>query len=127
MKGLNEMKKVKHWLHLLLVLFTGGLWLPLYVIVIATTEMYNRGYRVGKAAGRVEKSNEYEAERLQPKVLWQAAPDAHMNCRCVVKPIFAPVTPFERFKELGDRKLSGYPLDSYEEAEYQQLRKVVIG
>jgi carbon monoxide dehydrogenase subunit G len=56
------MKKVKHWLHILLTLLTGGLWLPVYVIVIATTEMFNRGYREGKAAGRVEKSNEYEAE-----------------------------------------------------------------
>ena len=139
------MKKVKHWLHILLTLLTGGLWLPVYVIVIATTEMFNRGYRVGKAAGRVEKSNEFEEERQRPKTIWASAPDPRtFNCRCVTKPIvgFADtadservaevlrhnkdVTTFERFKELGDRMLSGDPLDSYEQLEYQELRKEVV-
>ena len=144
------MKKVKHWLHALLSVVTCGLWLPVYVIVIATTEMFNRGYRVGKAAGRVEKSNEYEAERLQPKFEWRSPMDDMRNppnCRCIVKPIvdfnepqvgadgkihgYAPaqtrgVSTFDRFKELGDRMLSGDPLDSYEQLEYQQLRKEVV-
>jgi hypothetical protein len=135
------MRKVKHWLHILLTLLTGGLWLPVYVIVIATTEMFNRGYRVGKAAGRVEKSNEYEEARKVPKSEWVTAPDPRaFNWRCVVKPIdtadsesIAEVlrnskhaTTFERFKELGDRMLSGDPLDSYEQLEYQELRKEVV-
>ena len=154
------MKKVKHWLHILLTLLTGGLWLPVYVIVIATTEMFNRGYRVGKAAGRVEKSNEYEAERLQPKVAWSLAPartfvddlgrrviveaDGEMRFGCTMEPVvtFADtadservaevlrhnkgVSSFDRFKELGDRMLSGDPLDSYEQLEYQELRKEVV-
>lgn len=54
------MKTTKHWLHILLVVLTGGFWLPGYVVCVATTEMYNRGYRVGKAAGRVERQNEID-------------------------------------------------------------------
>jgi len=162
------MKKVKHWLHILLTLLTGGLWLPVYVIVVATTEMFNRGYREGKAAGRVAKSNEYEAElemvrqsSLQParttfvddagrRVIVGA--DGDMRFGCTMAPIvdwperesaepYVTATmerireiesnerkqsTFERFKELGDRMLSGDPLDSYEQLEYQQLRKEVV-
>jgi len=139
------MKKVKHWLHILLALLTGGLWLPVYVIVIATTEMFNRGYRAGKAAGRVEKSNEYEAERLQPNTAWAQAPartfvddlgrrvivgaDGEMRFGCTMTPVVPipkGVSSFDRFKELGDRMLSGDPLDSYEQLEYQELRKEVV-
>jgi hypothetical protein len=43
------MKKIRHWLHILLVLITGGVWLPVYLIIVSTTEMYNRGYRAGVA------------------------------------------------------------------------------
>lgn len=39
------MKKIRHWLHIILALLTGGLWLLPYVVILATTEMYNRGYR----------------------------------------------------------------------------------
>lgn len=48
------MKKVRHWLHIVLMILTSGLWAPVYVILLATTEMFNRGYREGKAAGRRE-------------------------------------------------------------------------
>lgn len=168
------MKTTKHWLHILLTILTSGLWLPIYVILLATTEMYNRGYRVGKAAGRVEKSNEFEAERLDinkvqfsiskpctfvdgqgRRVIVGADGDVRFGCT------MAPVVPFEasgeftvpvpfddlpktysavgaggakvqsrtfeRFKELGDRMLSGQPLDSYEQLEYNELRAKVIG
>jgi len=155
------MKKVKHWLHALLSVVTCGLWLPVYVIVIATTEMFNRGYRVGKAAGRVEKSNEYEELRVDvSKIQFNGSKpntfvddagrrvivgaDGEMRFGCTMVPIvtFADtadservaevlrhnkdVTTFERFKELGDRMLSGDPLDSYEQLEYQELRKEVV-
>lgn len=115
------MKTVKHWLHILLTLLTGGLWLPAYVIVIATTEMFNRGYRVGKAAGRVEKSNEYEEAREDGR----CSPEekAEKVARIVER---RKQSRFERFKELGDRMLSGDPLDSYEQLEYQELRKEVV-
>ena len=43
------MKKIRHWLHILLVLITGGVWLPVYLIIVSTTEMYNRGYRAAEA------------------------------------------------------------------------------
>ena len=39
------MKKVTHWLHIILVLLTGGFWLLPYVVILATTQMYNRGYK----------------------------------------------------------------------------------
>jgi len=57
------MRKVKHWLHILLTILTSGLWLPVYLILVATTEMFNRGYREGKAAGRVQRQNEIDEER----------------------------------------------------------------
>lgn len=43
------MKKVRHWLHIILALLTAGLWLPVYVVIISTTEMYNRGYKTAEA------------------------------------------------------------------------------
>ena len=110
------MKKVKHWLHILLTLLTGGLWLPVYVIVIATTEMFNRGYREGKAAGRREIAADPEWMRVSE----------YKGSGAYVVPMPKGVTTFERFKELGDRMLSGDPLDSYEQLEYQQLRKEVV-
>lgn len=113
------MRKVKHWLHIVLTILTSGLWLPVYVILLATTEMFNRGYREGKAAGRVARQNEIDEAKSQ----WVTPPDSRtFNCRCVVKPI----VPFERFKELGDRMLSGQPLDQYEQLEYNELRAKVI-
>ena len=115
------MKKVKHWLHALLSVVTCGLWLPVYVIVIATTEMFNRGYRVGKAAGRVEKSNEYEEAREDGR--WTPEEKAEKVAHIIES---RKQSTFERFKELGDRMLSGDPLDSYEQLEYQQLRKEVV-
>lgn len=95
------MKKVKHWLHILLIVLTSGIWILPYVVILATTEMYNRGYRIGKAAGRVERQNEIDEERAKPKFMWESAP----NCRCVVKPI-VPVEPkpksrVDRFAELA--------------------------
>jgi hypothetical protein len=48
------MKTTRHWLHILLVVLTSGLWLPVYLILLATREEYNRGHRAGKAAGRRE-------------------------------------------------------------------------
>lgn len=56
------MRKPKYWLHILLIIFTGGLWLFPFVIVLATNEMFNRGYREGKRAGRVERQNEIDGE-----------------------------------------------------------------
>lgn len=50
------MKRVRHWLHILLALLTFGFWLFPYVVILATTEMYNRGYK----AGRIERTQEYE-------------------------------------------------------------------
>lgn len=58
------MKTTRHWLHLLLCVLTSGLWLPVYVILLATTEMYNRGYKVGKAEGRREIANDPEWMRV---------------------------------------------------------------
>jgi len=137
------MKTVKHWLHILLTVLTSGLWLPIYVILLATTEMYNRGYKVGKAAGRVEKSNEYEAACAQPQVAWVTPPDARtLNCRCVPTPIVeaGPVvvtnvksgddfvvnskSRVDRFAELADRNRK-VGLDQYERAEYIQLREAL--
>lgn len=54
------MKRVRHWLHILLVLLTFGFWLFPYVVILATTEMFNRGYKAGKWAGRIERTQEYE-------------------------------------------------------------------
>lgn len=62
------MRKVKHWLHILLTILTSGLWLPIYLILAATTEMFNRGYREGKAAGRVARQNEIDEEGTFEKV-----------------------------------------------------------
>lgn len=53
------MKKIRHWLHILLVLITGGIWLPVYLIIVSTTEMYNRGYRAGVIARKVELNKIY--------------------------------------------------------------------
>lgn len=120
------MRKVKHWLHIVLTILTSGLWLPVYVILLATTEMFNRGYREGKAAGRVARQNEIDEERAIPKTQWVTPPDSRtFNCRCVAKPVVTHNT-FERFKELGDRMLSGQPLDQYEQLEYNELRAKVI-
>lgn len=66
--GVIEMKKVKHWLHILLTILTSGLWLPVYLILLANTEMFNRGYREGKAAGRVQRQNEIDEERAYEKM-----------------------------------------------------------
>lgn len=132
------MRKVKHWLHILLTILTSGLWLPVYVILLATTEMFNRGYREGKAAGRVARQNEIDEERARPKFEWAQAPDARtFNCRSVAPPIadFAPsgeVTDgvinartqsrVDRFAELADR-VRTVGLDQYERAEFNQLRQ----
>jgi hypothetical protein len=119
------MKKVKHWLHIILCILTSGLWLPIYVILLATTEMFNRGYREGKAAGRVEKSNEYEEERQRPKTVWAQAPDVRtVNCRSVAVPILddsKPLTRVDRFAELADRNRT-VGLDAEERREYFDLR-----
>lgn len=142
------MKTVKHWLHILLTILTGGLWLPIYVILLATTAMFNRGYREGKAAGRVARQNEIDEE---PKFEWVTPVDARtVNCRCVAKPIvdfsepqvgmdgkihgYAPaerltpqkVTKFARFFELVDRERAGWSLDKYEQVEYAELRAELI-
>lgn len=125
------MKKVKHWLHIILCILTSGLWLPIYVILLATTEMFNRGYREGKAAGRVEKSNEYE-EKQQKN---QAA-----NFGCTIKPLAlndnaSPAlinlaieeycdrtkSRVDRFAELADRNRT-VGLDAEERREYFELR-----
>lgn len=157
------MKKVKYWLHIPLTLLTGFLWLPVYVIVIATTEMFNRGYREGKAAGRREIAADPEWMRVSEykgsgaHVVEPGCTSVHIvsaggggSGGCVGAPnkvrefegrsgtvrvpvwgandVPAPkgVSRFDRFKELGDRMLSGDPLDSYEQLEYQELRKEVV-
>lgn len=83
------MKKTKHWLHILLTILTGGFWLFPYVLVVATNEIFNRGHREGKQAGRVERQNEIDEERETPKVAWVSKPDPRTmpNCRCVARPI----------------------------------------
>jgi hypothetical protein len=111
------MKTTKHWLHILLTLLTGGLWLPVYVIVIATTEMFNRGYREGKAAGRVEKSNEYEEAREDGR--WTTEEKAEKVARIVESRKQSRV---DRFAELADRNRS-VGLDTEERAEFNQLRQ----
>jgi hypothetical protein len=87
--------------------------------------MFNRGYREGKAAGRVEKSNEYEEERQRPKTVWAQAPDARaVNCRSVAVPILddcKPLTSVDRFAELADRNRT-VGLDAEERREYFDLR-----
>lgn len=114
------MRKVKHWLHILLTILTSGLWLPVYVILLATTEMFNRGYREGKAAGRVERQNEIDEERATPKHQWQPAMDSRvMNCRCVVKHASDNLV---RYAELHERnRVVG--LDAEERREYIALRQ----
>jgi hypothetical protein len=140
------MRKVKHWLHIVLTILTSGLWLPVYVILLATTEMFNRGYREGKAAGRVARQNEIDEERAIPKSQWVTPPDSRtFNCRCVVKPIpdvnepqvgadgkiygYAPKmaerakSPTMRYLDLCDWRRECNPLPPTLETEYQQLHQ----
>ena len=70
------MKKVTHWLHIILVLLTGGFWLLPYVVILATTEMYNRGYRAAEADSRKQWSR--RAAGYQPFM-----PEHHKDCECM--------------------------------------------
>lgn len=63
------MRKIRWWLHILLVILTCGLWLFPLVAILATTEMFNRGYREGKQAGRVARQNEIDEDRAQLKTI----------------------------------------------------------
>lgn len=124
------MKKVKHWLHILLIVLTSGIWILPYVGILATTEMYNRGYRIGKAAGRVERQNEIDeatAEELQrlndrgaagvrTLDLQVADPELLIGGARVAK------RRVDRFAELAERNRR-VGLDAHERAEYFQLRK----
>lgn len=129
------MKKVKHWLHILLTILTSGLWLPVYLILLANTEMFNRGYREGKAAGRVQRQNEIDEERATPKNQWVSPPDPRTmpNCRCVVQPFNdATVAAVEntaksktmRYLDLCDLRRKGdiASWSPLHETEYQQLK-----
>lgn len=54
--GMKQETKLRHWLHIILVLLTGGLWLAVYGILIALNEMNNRvvrGYNQGWKDGQV--------------------------------------------------------------------------
>lgn len=55
------MKKTKHWLHIILALLTGGLWLAVYVICLVLTREHNIGYRAGKRDlfSKIETNREY--------------------------------------------------------------------
>lgn len=131
------MKKTKHWLHILLTILTGGLWLFPYVLVVATNEMFNRGHREGKQAGRVERQNEIDEEREKPKFMWQSAPDPRgmPNCRCVARPInvdefgmpqseqHKKQNRIDRFEYLARKQQRGTRLDANELTELDQLRK----
>lgn len=54
---MKEETRLRHWLHIILALLTGGLWLAVYGIMIAVNEMnnrvvrgYNQGYREAHVA-----------------------------------------------------------------------------
>lgn len=122
------MKKVKHWLHILLTILTSGLWLPVYLILLANTEMFNRGYREGKAAGRVQRQNEIDEERATPD------PRTMPNCRCVVLPFndatvgaveHAAKSPTMRYLDLCDYRRTALNWTPELESEYQGLKAQV--
>lgn len=53
---MKEEKRLRHWLHIILVLLTGGLWLAVYGLLLAINEMNNRvvrGYNQGWKDGQV--------------------------------------------------------------------------
>jgi len=129
------MRKVKHWLHILLTILTSGLWLPVYVILLATTEMFNRGYREGKAAGRVQRQNEIDEERAHEKVRAKQAAWNELQDRINSNPTTTIVgfdggyagtackrTKAVRHAELHER-VRTVGLDNEERAEYAQLRQ----
>lgn len=127
------MRKVKHWLHILLSVLTSGLWLPIYLILLGTTEMYNRGYREGKAAGRVARQNEIDEERAKPKFEWKGRMDPRTspNCRCVVTPLNEEaVTAVQNYTTYGvnqeRRAMAGLsePVECYERTKIERVQRL---
>ena len=110
------MKKVKHWLHIVLTILTSGLWLPVYVILLATTEMFNRGYREGKAAGRVARQNEIDEAHQEEKAAKLARIKQGLEERRAKSPTM-------RYLDLCDWRRECNPLPPTLETEYQQLRQ----
>jgi hypothetical protein len=134
------MKTTRHWLHILLCFPTCGLWLPVYLILLATREEYNRGHRVGKAAGRVERQNEIDGAEFERAVHGQQgldpvkfygsadAPRTFSGFASTADPdhvadvMRRTTSRVDRFAELADRNRT-VGLDMHERAEYTQLRQ----
>lgn len=68
-------KTLRHWLHIILSLLTGGLWLAVYGILIAVNEMNNRVVR-GYNQGRRDALEEWEPTQDCKEAYQQGHADA---------------------------------------------------